>query len=1006
MKRSVAFLGALAVMVCVLATGPAGGSIDAVAVADMDAEYIACGRVFSDPHAYWLPAPAPPPSQAPGLSPWAKGNAGCKSLDFLPYADNLQGDMVSGMTYLETLFPQFVEFQKLEEPPFGTNINCATTVLPTALCSAGLPRTTAGAGVMERLKSDLYMVRITDENVPDTNKKFFVFPLSIHGIERAGAEAGVRAAEDLATWGWCEARANNEVPPYSNMLVNDMICPKEGAIPHPLLEAQPANSLKAGEALKQSVIYFIFPNPDGWRRGDPDNVARSFQRYNGNGVDLNRDWPAVGFTNRPYTPWSEPEPRAFGKVLKQIKDVWAGGIDLHGQLADRAFSFTLMGASERNYAKDQRILQVVKGAWVDAEARLIWSNMIQPNNAPPANCVASPVGGAVCDKMYGVQWGTVWDTIAYQVTGSLGDWIDSPHVPGVATSGLGADGIDNEMSFSHLINCGTGTCYNPEWEQLHVDGNKSLVYAMVNFSLLPENTNFDVPGRVGYLFNPEVVSDPGSTTTPPPALSPQEPILNVVLSPLNNYTHQFVVRGPDDTPPAYNGGVEGTLDATNVQGLSAGSVTSLVLEFHGGEGDPQATACGSAGDGWNEVNRYFNQASTYVQAGQAVHADSPKPGEYRICLTPTPQAVGIADLDIAFSTEKIWPNPGQLPYSVTNMKFFTDLAQNMLPGQLTSVTAANVLAGTTFLSQYHSFVIADNALAGVPVGQEAAWGTKLRQYVEGGGNLVLTDGALQALNPGIIGAIPTAGQVSKVNFYAGFIAFTSNGGGNETYSDPLAVNLDQPGAAEGTGHRHQTYEPVPIGIDIGSRSSCSGSNCFAPIWTVNQSSWTGAGGRVVGQSTSNRVAFGELPLGQGQIRIIGALLPMPTDLYYHPFGLANYAVTYSGYQVFKNTLKVDIPTSVTVTAFRAKANSRKGVTLTWRTASEFGALGFNVWRFAQGKGVKVNRALIPAKQAGRSAAYRLIDRRAKRGVAYTYRLQVVRTNGTRAWGASTAVRVR
>ena len=49
------------------------------------------------------------------------------------------------------------------------------------------------------------MVRLTDERVPDTDKKFFTFPLSIHGIERAGAEAGVRVAEDLATWAYCEA---------------------------------------------------------------------------------------------------------------------------------------------------------------------------------------------------------------------------------------------------------------------------------------------------------------------------------------------------------------------------------------------------------------------------------------------------------------------------------------------------------------------------------------------------------------------------------------------------------------------------------------------------------------------------------------------------------------------------------------------------------------------------------------------------------------------------------
>ena len=70
------------------------------------------------------------------------------------------------------------------------------------MCSAGLPQQGVPAG---RERSSLYLLRVTDERVPDTDKKFFTFPLSIHGIERAGAEAGVRAAEDLATWAACEA---------------------------------------------------------------------------------------------------------------------------------------------------------------------------------------------------------------------------------------------------------------------------------------------------------------------------------------------------------------------------------------------------------------------------------------------------------------------------------------------------------------------------------------------------------------------------------------------------------------------------------------------------------------------------------------------------------------------------------------------------------------------------------------------------------------------------------
>jgi hypothetical protein len=101
------------------------------------------------------------------------------------------------------------------------------------------------------------------------------------------------------------------------------------------------------------------------------------------------------------------------------------------------------------------------------------------------------------------------------------------------------------------------------------------------------------------------------------------------------------------------------------------------------------------------------------------------------------------------------------------------------------------------------------------------------------------------------------------------------------------------------------------------------------------------------------------------------------------------------------------PTNVAIASFTARTSSRRGVTLRWRAASEFGALGYNVWRFARGKGVKVNRTLIAAKPAERAGgAYRLLDRSVTRGVAYTYRLQVVKTNGTRAWAATAAVRAR
>lgn len=100
------------------------------------------------------------------------------------------------------------------------------------------------------------------------------------------------------------------------------------------------------------------------------------------------------------------------------------------------------------------------------------------------------------------------------------------------------------------------------------------------------------------------------------------------------------------------------------------------------------------------------------------------------------------------------------------------------------------------------------------------------------------------------------------------------------------------------------------------------------------------------------------------------------------------------------------PTSVGVSSFTGKATGRKAVTLSWKTGSEAGVLGFNVWRYGGAKSVKVNRTLIAARAAGGAAgaAYRLVDRTARPGVRYTYRLQIVNSSGKRTWAAPTTVR--
>ncbi|MBW3665262.1 MAG: hypothetical protein KY469_19380 [Actinobacteria bacterium] len=981
------------------------------------APYEACARVFPDPHAFW-PSPQPPPNQ----SPFAKGMENCRALDFMGWDETIAGlELLAS----DDMFGDFIDVYDLSDPdgPFAGVLDLDGG----EGMSAGIPTED-----LDRDPAPLYLVRVTDEEdtgTPIDQREHFAYTLSIHGIERAGVEGGVRAIEDLATWASCEKHGDDASPAD---------CALENAgpdNPHPLLETQPDASITAGEALKRSVVYFTLANPDGWRRGDKqkaffdpgESPGFFYQRYNGNGVDLNRDWPTQGFTFRPYTPWSEPETRSFGRVLQAIENDWNGGIDLHGQLFDRAFSFTLIGGAERAFDQDRRMLQFVQGAWEDAEERLAWNPIIKGNDEPEP-CVW--VGGTSpqesddpnCDpsnRVYGVQYGTVWDTIGYTTTGSNDGWLGSP-------IGLNADAVGNEMSMSHLSNCGIGTCYLTEFEQLHVDGNKSLIYGMIHYSLTPENTDFDYEGRAAYLFNPERIQHLGSPATTASAtfrdLPQQDPIsLTINHTPTETVSDDIEVLGPEEG--IYNGGMTAVVTWNNLSGVGLGSLNEIALErYRGEEEDPDPDT--DEPDDWNEVNTYYNQSFIYLQGGAQLDANNPLPGRYRIRVTG--DGASMFDVDITFSDEEAWPDPGQAPYDVSNMDFLADLRPFAGEDELVPVPFDQVLDGTADLSRFDTVVAIDDAIlpgfvqprpaipaaetlegtaivpapgagertpatsAFVPFELERDQGAikievtstavvdpdlyllvedaegntttvasgesgrtgletltypdpapgnyqleihnwagsagpadytiafegapaitndsefsiadrdtvaaRLKAFVEQGGNLVLTDDSLRALE--WLGFVP-AESVRRTLVYAGHVQFSTDAGETTTYDDPLAADVDLPGAAEGPGHRHQVSEPVPTGYAILDESG--GDLSTHPQWGVGAEQFEEAAGRNVGMLGA-QVTLGELAHGDGVVRILGSIAPVPTEQYDHPFGLASHGVTYTGYNVFRNLL--------------------------------------------------------------------------------------------------------
>lgn len=787
-RRLAALVAAAGVLV--LAAPAAAGP-----VARNDLEYRLYGRVFPDPQGGLPPGP--------GVSPFAKGKVPATS--FLSFEE-----FEAGIRFLEKKFPDRMDVIRLDHL-YG----------PDAM-SAGL-----ADSMGNRTRYPLYLVRVTDETVPDDRKQFLIFSLSIHGIERAGVEGGVRAIEDLVSAG-----------------------------PQDRLTLDP-DSPTIHEALKKLVVYFAFPNPDGWKRGELLEGGLYYQRYNGNGVDLNRDWPTLGYTFRPYTPLSEPESRYLARALKDIRPRWAGGADLHGMLNAAAFTYTMLPAGEHDWAKNQRLLKLVRGLHDDAIRRLSWSPLIVPDDNPlPATSET---------VMYAQQWGTVWDTIQYTVTGALGDWINSP-------IGLDGLGLDNEMAFSHIT---FNNAFNPLIEQMHVEGNKSLIFAQMQAvltELTPQERTFPVKGRVAYLYNPRVISHPGGGTPADPYrhLPPQKPITFSLVWPGEQEFH-FDVLGPDQG--VVNGGMEVTVRASGYRG-----VTPTV---------PRVEVWRQEGTQWVLVDRSYNQSSIYLQAGAIVSVNAPAPGRYKVViasdLAPAPALV---HGEIRFTRGQAWLEPPQAPYRVTSMKFFADL-NKYASRKLEPVTFDDIASGRVDLDRYDTLVVVNDPFGGKAIDPKAPlarqYVNRLLDFVWRGGNLVLTDGAVRLLaHAGWL----AHGDVQELKAYAGYVNVVN-------FNDPLARGLNPPGAAGDT--RRQTYEPVPLGYSIDENSS--------PVWRVRQAAWERLGGRTVGTAGSGWTALGELRVfNRGVIRFVGALLPDPTEKFYHPFGLASYAVTWSGYQIFQNLL--------------------------------------------------------------------------------------------------------
>ncbi len=218
-------------------------------------------------------------------------------------------------------------------------------------------------------------------------------------------------------------------------------------------------------------------------------------------------------------------------------------------------------------------------------------------------------------------------------------------------------------------------------------------------------------------------------------------------------------------------------------------------------------------------------------------------------------------------------DPVRTGVQVSSADFFRDLAPYS-EGELFAVSGTSISEGA--IAAADSVVVTTAGLL-----SNASALAELRAYVEGGGNVVLTDAALQLL-PTLVPGIK-AGDVTSRNDDGGKVSYTR--------SHALAAGIRD--------IAWMNTETATMGLQVGDVTG-SGN---VPTWRVTRGAWEAAGGTTAGVSPAGQTSVGEISVGDGTVRTIGVLLPSPSNTSSRiTYGINGYGVLDTGYIVLANAL--------------------------------------------------------------------------------------------------------
>ena len=412
---------------------------------------------------------------------------------YVQYAADPTGfrEYADGLLYLEQLYPRWVDVFTLDEYFDDPR---AVTAGPDQLRSYEEGDTGDGR--------EIWVVRLTDKQAPDADKKKLFFSLSVHGNERGGLEGGLRAAEDLAM----EAEAGTGSVPDGVANYDSAT----GTTPE-------VHSYPPAELLAQTDTYLVDFNIDGWVTGDHYTVPTSvYDRTNSVNTDLNRQMPTQGSINVLRNPLKESE-MAYGTKLMQQLAKEAGGLmaygaDVHGELTSRAYVDIMYPAGQFDSAEHRRLMAIAERTKSVIDDTLFAGIQDEIENNTGGNesegveevpCHMGPIGcveeinNAIPTKP--AHWATVWDTLGYTDTGFIGDYL---------ATDVAVTGMDYEIFLNHTV---PDKIWNVYLQENHINASRGIIKTAMAYSLHQdkefEGLTIETGGQPGYVMDPSVVTD-------------------------------------------------------------------------------------------------------------------------------------------------------------------------------------------------------------------------------------------------------------------------------------------------------------------------------------------------------------------------------------------------------------------------------------------------------------------------------------------------------------------